>query len=144
MRTRALASGLLLLIGAMFWPLLVATAVAHTGHSQIASPAITAKALEISICGTDEAEDGHQGQVIAAPASLFFPSLCSGQNDCCTGSGCGCEMVCGSGSCGHIGVAFLSSFTARIAPFAKPAIASLSDKLLDDDAPCPGDRPPRT
>lgn len=144
MRIRVIGFGLQMLIAAMFCALLAVPATAHPGHVHDTQARVAAASLDALIAQASWGDFDRNEQVISVAAHPLVSSCCCcGQNSCCNGSGCNAGMICGSGSCGHGGNAFILSHAAHVAPLAKKASAAQSDQIPAGKTLGPDDRPPR-
>ena len=145
MSNALIGSALRLLIAAVLCSLFVLPAAAHPGHGHDTS-APTATALDALV---ELGNAGNVGQHLTAPFALAFLSSSSSSSCCCrqsgssVGSGCGCGMAYGSGSCGHASSVLAAWHAVHIAPAVKGVGACLTGQLQPGDAPGPGERPPR-
>ena len=129
MCTRFIDPGLRLLIAAALCSLLALPAAAHPGHGHDTPAPFAVPALDTLIDRASSSGVDQGAQMIAAPApALVFSCCCRGQNGCCTDCDCGVTMTCASGSCGSCNAAAVLSYAVRVAPSAKGAVATLSDK----------------
>ena len=141
MCTKAMKSGVSLLIGAVLWSLMALPAVAHFGHTHQVSAAVgssTSHTVTDVDPGT-ERDAFPERQVTTAPALMMVLSCCGKVSGCSYGLG----MVCGSASCGACNGALLISHVVDLVVPVAASVAIYPNLLLTSDVPGPHDRPPR-
>lgn len=142
MCTKAMKSGVSLLIAAVLWSLVALPAVAHLEHTHEVSAAVgssTSHTVTDVDLGTDR-DAFPERQVTTAPALMIVLSCCGKLS----GFSCSCErgMVCGSASCGSCSGALLGSHVIDLIVPVRALAACYPNILLTGDVPGPHDRPP--